>query len=85
MDRKVRDELIKLANKYSKIVCGFPVGKREENKIIVKESYVQPARSGPKIHFRPNWSAYRSTKNWIHERKKRLSVNFISTLMEKKI
>jgi len=77
MSRKVHYELIKLANKYSpKIVCGFLVGKREENKIIVEEHYVLPTLSGPKIHFKPNWSAYQSTANIIHEQRKTIVGEF---------
>jgi len=70
MSKKIHAKLTKLANKYSpKIVCGFLVGKREENRMIVEEYYVLLTASNPKTHFKPNWSAYRSTANIIHEEK----------------
>ena len=77
ISRQVHDELIKLANKYSpKIICGFLVGKREEDRIIVEEHYVLPTSSGPKIHFKPNWSAYHSTADIIHEQRKTIVGEF---------
>ena len=48
----------------------------KENRIIVKERYVLPTASGPKIHFKPNWSAYRGTANIIHEQKKTIVGEF---------
>lgn len=63
--------LVGLAKKYApRITCGLLIGKRIGDVVHVDEIYPLPTFTGPKIHFKPSWSAYRSALNDIHEEKK---------------
>lgn len=71
------DDLIGLANKYApKITCGLLIGKRIADIVHVDEIYPLPTISGPKIHFKPSWSAYRGAVNDVHEEKKTIVGEF---------
>jgi proteasome lid subunit RPN8/RPN11 len=69
--KKVHDDLINIALKYSpKIICGLLSGRVKSGVVTVEEVYPIPTQSGPRIHFKPVWSAYRQVKEFIYNSKK---------------
>ena len=69
MSRKIHDDLINLANKHSpRIICGLLAGRMESGVVVVEKFYAIPTRWGPKIHFKPDWNAYRFYKKWMRDR-----------------
>lgn len=75
--QRIHDYLIRIANKYSpNIICGLLSGTVHYDTIIVEEAYPIPTRSGPKVHFKPVWSAYYDVKNMIYESRKSIVAEF---------
>lgn len=71
MTKKIQDGLIEVEKRCCpRIICGLLSGRRESETLIVEEFYPIPTRYGPKIHFKPDWTAYRDVKNRIYEAKK---------------
>ncbi|MFH8119958.1 MAG: Mov34/MPN/PAD-1 family protein [Candidatus Aenigmatarchaeota archaeon] len=70
--RQTYESMIQLAKKCQpKIICGFIIGRIEDNRIFIDDFYVLPTISGPKIHFKPNWKAYREGQQYIKENLKK--------------
>lgn len=65
---QTHERLRQLAIKYSnRILCGLLIGEKNDNQIIIEDFYVLPTRSGHKIHFKPNWKAYREGFRYIRQ------------------
>jgi proteasome lid subunit RPN8/RPN11 len=44
--------------------------------VIIEEVYPIPTQSGPRIHFKPVWPAYREVKKFIYDSKKNVVGEF---------